>query len=161
MTSEHLNLDRYRRIVFFTGAGMSAESGVPYLSGQGGIWKEYDYEEYAYQDAFDRDPAAVWEFHNYRRSLVASCKPNAGHTLIAELEHQGRDVTVVTQNIDGLHQRAGSERSSSSMAASGGFAMNLPDRRSPNLTCPSTLWIDYARCGARTSCGSETVSRKM
>lgn len=72
MSDEHFNLDRYEKIVFFTGAGMSAESGVPTYRGKGGIWKEYDYEEYACQDAFDRDPEAVWEFHNYRRGLVAA-----------------------------------------------------------------------------------------
>ena len=95
-------------LIFFTGAGMSAESGVPTYRGKGGIWKSYDYEQYACQDAFDRDPQAVWEFHNFRRNLVAHCDPNAGHDLIARVEAE-RSVTVITQNIDGLHQRAGSE----------------------------------------------------
>ncbi len=98
----------FRRVVFFTGAGMSAESGVPTYRGQGGIWKQYDYASYACQDAFDADPAKVWDFHNYRRQLVAACEPNAGHGLIARCEEALPHVTVVTQNIDGLHQRAGS-----------------------------------------------------
>ena len=98
----------YERIVFFTGAGMSAESGVPTYRGAGGIWKEYDYRRYACQEAFDRDPAGVWEFHNYRRGLVAACAPNRGHTIIARAPSLGADVTVVTQNIDGLHALAGS-----------------------------------------------------
>lgn len=104
-----LHFSHYERIVFFTGAGMSAESGVPTYRGAGGIWKEYDYNSYACQDAFDRDPQKVWDFHNYRRGLVGACSPNAGHALIAKLE-KVKDVVVVTQNIDGLHQQAGSER---------------------------------------------------
>lgn len=98
----------FERIVFFTGAGMSAESGVPTYRGVGGIWKEYDYRRYACQTAFDLDPAAVWEFHNYRRGLVGTCSPNAGHRIIARAGAVLRGVTVITQNIDGLHALAGS-----------------------------------------------------
>ncbi len=104
-----LSIRSHQNVVFFTGAGMSAESGVPTYRGKGGIWKEYDYGRYACQRAFDADPAAVWEFHNYRRTLVAPCEPNAGHRLIAELEQELEHVTVVTQNIDGLHQLAGTK----------------------------------------------------
>jgi NAD-dependent deacetylase len=100
----------FERIVFFTGAGMSAESGVPTYRGAGGIWKQYDYQRYACQPAFVRDPEAVWEFHNFRRGLVAKCAPNAGHRLIARAEAALPGVTVVTQNIDGLHAAAGSRR---------------------------------------------------
>ncbi len=99
----------FERVVFFTGAGMSAESGVPTYRGKGGIWKEYDWQQYACQPAFERDPERVWEFHNYRRTLVAACEPNGGHTLIAKAEKAIGSV-VITQNIDGLHQRAGSEK---------------------------------------------------
>lgn len=99
-----LRLGDFARVVFFTGAGMSAESGVPTYRGKGGIWKEYDYRSYACQEAFDRDPEGVWEFHNYRRGIVGACEPNAGHRIIAESGH-----VVITQNIDGLHQLAGSE----------------------------------------------------
>ncbi|MCA9622640.1 MAG: NAD-dependent deacylase [Myxococcales bacterium] len=98
----------FDKIVFFTGAGMSAESGVPTYRGAGGIWKQYDYQRYATQQAFDRDPEGVWEFHDFRREIVGACEPNAGHRLIAELEATRDHVTVVTQNIDGLHQLAGS-----------------------------------------------------
>lgn len=100
----------FEHIVFFTGAGMSAESGVPTYRGAGGIWKEYDYGAYACQAAFDRNPDAVWEFHNYRRQLVAKCDPNPGHVRMAELEAQRDGIVVVTQNIDGLHERAGTKR---------------------------------------------------
>jgi NAD-dependent deacetylase len=110
-------LRQYPRIVFFTGAGMSAESGVPTYRGEGGIWSEYRYQDYACQEAFDRDPVAVWDFHDKRRAVAAGCHPHRGHTLLADLArarqadglgHQG-GVTIVTQNIDGMHQRAGSE----------------------------------------------------
>lgn len=100
----------FERIVFFTGAGMSAESGVPTYRGKGGIWKEYNYEEYACQRAFDRDPARVWEFHNYRRGIVSRCEPNEGHRIIARVLQASPGASVVTQNIDGLHQLAGATR---------------------------------------------------
>jgi NAD-dependent deacetylase len=104
------SLSDFQRIVFFTGAGMSAESGVPTYRGAGGIWKQYDYQRYACQSAFDRDPAGVWEFHNYRRGIVAACTPNAGHRIIARAERHLPRITVVTQNIDGLHALAGSTK---------------------------------------------------
>lgn len=105
-----LDLRRFARIVIFTGAGMSAESGVPTYRGAGGIWRQYDYRRYACQDAFQRDPEGVWEFHDYRRGLVGACEPNEGHRAVARAEQLLPDVTVVTQNIDGLHQLAGSQR---------------------------------------------------
>jgi NAD-dependent deacetylase len=108
MTFSRVDVRQFHRVVFFTGAGMSAESGVPTYRGKGGIWKEYDWQQYACQPAFERDPERVWEFHNYRRTLVAECKPNRGHDLIARAEKDLPSVVVVTQNIDGLHQRAGS-----------------------------------------------------
>lgn len=105
-----LRIADFTRIVFFTGAGMSAESGVPTYRGKGGIWKEYDYDDCACQSAFERDPEHVWEFHNYRRGIVGACAPNDGHRLIARCEAVLPSVTVITQNIDGLHQAAGSQR---------------------------------------------------
>lgn len=107
MSSREVRFSDYESIVFFTGAGMSAESGVPTFRGAGGIWKDYNYEEYACQTAFERDPERVWEFHNYRREVVGACAPNPAHQVVAELQTH-RKVTVVTQNIDGLHQLAGS-----------------------------------------------------
>ncbi len=103
-----IRVSDYERVVFFTGAGMSVESGVPTYRGPGGVWKEYDYEAYACQPAFDRDPTNVWEFHNYRRGLVGACAANRGHQLVAAAAEQV-SVTVVTQNIDGLHQLAGTQ----------------------------------------------------
>lgn len=108
MKQPRVRFSDFERIVFFTGAGISAESGVPTFRGPGGIWKSYNFEEYACQEAFERDPDRVWEFHNYRRTVVAACDPNPAHHVIAELA-EVKDVTVVTQNIDGLHQLAGSK----------------------------------------------------
>lgn len=103
------NIHDFARVVFFTGAGMSAESGVPTYRGKGGIWKEYDWESYACQEAFDAEPQKVWDFHNYRRGIVGKCAPNKGHELIAAAEKKLPHVVVVTQNIDGIHQLAGSK----------------------------------------------------
>lgn len=106
--SPAIQIRDFHHVVFFTGAGMSAESGVPTYRGKGGIWKHYDYERYACQPAFERDPVGVWEFHNYRRELVGRCQPNDGHRFVTACEQLVPHVTVVTQNIDGLHERAGS-----------------------------------------------------
>lgn len=101
--------DSFRRILFFTGAGLSAESGIPTYRGKGGVWAEYDYEDYACQRAFDRHPDKVWDFHDMRRGAVAKCEPNEGHRIIAEVQAMRPDTAVVTQNIDGLHQRSGAK----------------------------------------------------
>lgn len=102
------SFEDFERIVFFTGAGMSKESGVPTFRGPGGVWKSYDYHNVACQEAFDRNPGGVWEFHNYRRSIVSQADPHPGHAIIADLART-KAVTVITQNIDGLHQVAGSD----------------------------------------------------
>lgn len=103
-----ISVSSHKRVLFFTGAGMSVESGIPTYRGRGGVWREYNYEEYACQEAFEQDPDRVWEFHEKRRAAIGACEPNPGHRLIAGLEGGAPSVTVVTQNIDGLHQRAGS-----------------------------------------------------
>ncbi len=104
-----IDIKNYKKIVFFTGAGMSAESGVPTYRGSGGIWHKYNYEEFACQDAFDRHPQKVLDFHELRRKSVLECQPHNGHKFISELQKSHNYVTVVTQNIDGMHQRAGTE----------------------------------------------------
>jgi NAD-dependent deacetylase len=91
-----------------TGAGISTESGIPDFRSPAGIWAEYDPMEYATIDAFRRDPEKVWEFYALRLDALAEAEPNAGHLALAELERRGLVQAVVTQNIDGLHQRAGS-----------------------------------------------------
>jgi NAD-dependent deacetylase len=99
-----------RRVVAFSGAGMSAESGVPTFRDSGGLWEQYRIEEVATPRALRGNPLKVWEFYEMRRRTMVSVEPNAGHRAAAELETLFEDVTVVTQNIDGLHQRAGSTR---------------------------------------------------
>lgn len=108
MEIQRLHAESYHNIVFFTGAGMSAESGVPTYRGAGGVWNDYRWEEFACQEAFDRDPEKVLKFHELRRKAVLACRPHVGHLAMAKLENDHPNVTVVTQNIDGMHQRAGS-----------------------------------------------------
>jgi len=93
-----------RRVVIMTGAGVSAESGIPTFRGPGGLWRDYRAEDLATPDAFRRDPRLVWEWYEWRRTLIRDARPNAAHEAIARLPH----ATVVTQNVDGLHTRAGS-----------------------------------------------------
>ena len=109
MKFKGIHLLDYKNIVFFTGAGMSAESGVPTYRGSGGIWHKYNWEEFACQDAFERNPTKVLDFHELRRKSVLECQPHKGHKFISELQKSYNGVTVVTQNIDGMHQRAGTE----------------------------------------------------
>ncbi len=101
-----MNILNYKKIVFFTGAGMSAESGVPTYRGKGGTWHEYKWEEYACQAAFDKDPMHVLNFHELRRIEALKCEPHIGHHIIKEIQEKHDDVWIVTQNIDGIHQRA-------------------------------------------------------
>jgi NAD-dependent deacetylase len=94
--------------VVLTGAGISTESGIPDFRSPSGIWAQYDPMEYATIDAFRRDPVKVWEFYALRFEVLTRAEPNAGHLALAELERRGLVTAVVTQNIDGLHERAGS-----------------------------------------------------
>lgn len=93
-----------------TGAGISAESGVPTFRGPDGLWQGHRPEELASPEAFRRDPVKVWEFYDWRRTVLADCEPNAGHGALAEIERGVEGFTLVTQNVDGLHQEAGSQR---------------------------------------------------
>ena len=96
------------RIAVLTGAGISAESGVPTFRGKDGLWKQYRAESLATPEAFERDPALVWQWYDWRRGLVAAVEPNAGHRVLAGWEALFADLTLVTQNVDGLHRKAGS-----------------------------------------------------
>jgi NAD-dependent deacetylase len=96
-------------IVFFTGAGISSESGIPTFRGKDGIWNKIKPEELANFNAFIRNPEMVWEWYNHRKKIIHEAKPNAAHLTIAEMQNHFKNVTVVTQNIDNLHRRAGSK----------------------------------------------------
>lgn len=91
-----------------TGSGISAESGIPTFRGKEGLWKQFRAEELATPQAFSRDPALVWEWYDWRRSIIATKQPNSGHQVLAEWEERFPDFSLITQNIDGLHQKAGS-----------------------------------------------------
>ena len=98
-----------RRVVALTGSGISAESGVPtFRDAQTGLWASYDPQELATPEAFARDPELVWKWYAWRRGLVEGARPNAGHMALADLEHRAPVFSLVTQNVDGLHQEAGS-----------------------------------------------------
>ena len=98
------------RVVVLTGAGISAESGVPTFRGAGGLWRQHRPEDLATPEAFARGPRLVWEWYDWRRARVAKAEPNPGHLALAQLERRVPDFTLITQNVDGLHQRAGSQR---------------------------------------------------
>jgi NAD-dependent deacetylase len=107
---EHVRewLKQARSIAVLTGAGVSAESGVPTFRGPQGLWKERRPEDLATLAAFARDPKLVWEWYDWRRSVLAKVTPNAGHAALAELEKRVANFTLITQNVDGLHELAGS-----------------------------------------------------
>lgn len=103
-------LRRSNNVVALTGSGISAESGVPtFREAQTGLWERYDPQELATPEAFFRDPDLVWSWYAWRRELVREAEPNPAHAALAELERRVPRFTLVTQNVDGLHRRAGSE----------------------------------------------------
>ena len=102
-------LQSSRSITVLTGAGVSAESGVPTFRGAGGLWRNYQATSLATPEAFARDPKLVWEFYNHRREVLAPLQPNPGHYAIAAIEARAEDFTLITQNIDNLHRVSGSK----------------------------------------------------
>jgi NAD-dependent deacetylase len=99
---------RPRRIVALTGAGISAESGIPTFRGACGLWENHRAEELATPEAFRRDALLVWRWYEWRRELIREAQPNAAHLALARLEHAaGLESLIVTQNVDGLHRRGG------------------------------------------------------
>ena len=98
-----------RSVAVLTGAGISAESGVPtFRDAQTGLWTQFDPQKLATPDAFRRNPKLVWDWYAWRRKLVSRAEPNAGHRALAVLEGRVSDFVLITQNVDGLHRRAGS-----------------------------------------------------
>ncbi len=113
-TQQRLHQARLRigaasRVAVLTGAGVSAESGVPtFRDAQTGLWARYDPLQLATPEAFAAHPQRVWEWYAWRRQLIAAAQPNAAHKALAEWERRVADYTLITQNVDGLHQLAGS-----------------------------------------------------
>ncbi len=101
-------LAQAQKVVVLTGAGISAESGVPTFRGADGIWQHYRATDLATPEAFDRDPELAWSFYNWRRELISKVTENRAHQALVTLEQIVPDFTLVTQNVDGLHHRAGS-----------------------------------------------------
>jgi NAD-dependent deacetylase len=103
-------LSKAKFVAVLTGAGISAESGVPTFRGEEGLWKKFKPQELATVDAFLKNPELVWEWYQYRRQILSEVRPNPGHLALRDLEAKFEQFTLITQNIDGLHQKAGSHR---------------------------------------------------
>ena len=99
-----------RAVTVLTGAGISADSGVPTFRGVDGLWRNFRAEDLATPEAFERDPRLVWEWYNWRRELIATKKPNPAHEAVAAMEQRFPRFWLITQNVDGLHRNAGSRK---------------------------------------------------
>ncbi|MEI1279327.1 NAD-dependent deacylase [Leptospira venezuelensis] len=113
MQFSHSLIDKFKNsknILALTGAGISAESGVPTFRGKEGLWKKYRAEELATPQAFERDPKLVWEWYLWRMELISTKSPNPAHFALAELERKRSNFNLITQNVDGLHKKSGSEK---------------------------------------------------
>ncbi len=107
MSSIKFNLQELK-ITVITGAGISQPSGIPTFRGSNGLWRNYNPQELATPSAFDKNPFLVWEWYYWRINLIQKAQPNPAHTILAQLESQGCNIVILTQNVDDLHERAGS-----------------------------------------------------
>ena len=141
-------LSRARHIAVLTGAGISADSGVPTFRGTDGLWRNFRAEDLATPEAFERDPRLVWEWYNWRRELIATKSPNAAHLTLAELERRVPDYWLVTQNVDGLHRAAGSSRLSEIHGNIWKVRCTSCRRISDNRDVPIAILPSCDACGA-------------
>ncbi len=162
-----------RRVVAFTGAGVSAESGIPTFRGAGGLWRSFRAEDLATPEAFARDPKLVWEWYEWRRDLVRSAEPNAAHRAIARLD----GAVVVTQNVDALHEQAGSSdvielhgnifrvrctREAKTLARRDAFSSLPPRCECGALLRPDIVWFgEMLPAGALERAASEIASADL
>jgi NAD-dependent deacetylase len=103
-------LARASRVIALTGAGVSAASGIPTFRGADGLWKKMRAETIATPEAFENDPRLVWEWYDWRRQMITGASPNAAHDVLARWTRERPGFTLITQNVDGLHERAGADR---------------------------------------------------
>ena len=101
---------RAARVTVLTGAGVSAASGIPTFRGADGLWKKVRAETLATPEAFENDPRLVWEWYDWRRGMIRGARPNPAHDVLAKWTRERPGVTLITQNVDGLHERAGADR---------------------------------------------------
>ena len=134
------------RILILTGAGVSAESGVPTFRGSDGLWRTHRPEALATPQAFQADPRLVWEWYGWRRERVGACRPNAAHLAIARLTLRNADARLVTQNVDGLHELALEEA-----VSEGNFPEDSAARAAPIRLHGSIFRTRCTGCDDRTS----------
>ena len=103
-----MNIDE-SKITVISGAGMSHASGIPTFRGKNGLWKKYSPAELANPNAFFKNPKLVWEWYRWRINIILNAQPNSGHEILADIEQRGFDLTILTQNVDDLHERSGSK----------------------------------------------------
>lgn len=130
-----------------TGAGISADSGVPTFRGADGLWRNFRAEELATPEAFERDPRLVWEWYNWRRELIATKQPNDAHRAIASLESHVNDFWLITQNVDGLHRAAGSTKLSEIHGNIWMVRCTACDTVTENHQVPLSLLPHCGQCG--------------
>jgi NAD-dependent deacetylase len=158
---------RAASVTVSTGAGVSAESGVPTFRDPGGLWSKFRPEELASFQGFMRNPDLVWEWYSWRRSVISSVAPNPGHIALVEMETLLPDFTLITQNVDNLHRRAGSvnvielhgniERSYCLDCASPRRTRRCRPRRypaAPAAACCGPTWCGSARRSRRSTCAT-------
>jgi NAD-dependent deacetylase len=135
-------------VAVLTGAGVSAESGVPTFRGEDGLWENYRAEELATPGAFERDPATVWRWYDYRRQVITAREPNPAHHAITRLDERFADFLLITQNVDGLHARAGTGR----IAELHGNIFRVRCTRDGEIS--ENLEVPLAEIPPRCKCGS-------
>jgi NAD-dependent deacetylase len=137
-----------KSVVVLTGAGVSAESNVPTFRGADGLWRRHRAEDLATPEAFGRDPRLVWEWYDWRRQLIATRRPNAAHEAIAALETHVPEFLLVTQNVDGLHRRAGSRRMAELHGSLWRVRCLAEGTVTENLAVPPPSLPPHCACGA-------------